>query len=302
MKIPYEKPPLTTEEQASLLLSRGLLGISTQDLQVKLNSITYYRLRGYTYPYQGKFQKETPFREKGSWDFIWDDFVLGFQVRSLIFEGIGHIEIAFRTQLELVMSLKYGSRWYSDSRYFFNKSRYENDFRELEKDWNRSHEDFKNHYETKYDDSLCPPAWMIFETATFGVASKFYSNIDSSFAEKAEIAKYFGFSKASVKILVSWIHHLNTVRNICAHHSRLFSKVNITRPIFPKHITGKWVKAWQKEYRIYASVCIIKRLLNICAPDFVFTNRLKPIIKSFRSEQLATMGFPVNWENEELFQ
>lgn len=302
MKIPYEKPPLATEEQATLLLSRGLSGISMQDLQVKLNSINYYRLRGYTYPYQDNSKKDTPFLKNASWAFIWNDYVLDSRLRSLIFEGIGHIEIAFRTQLELVMSLKYGSRWYSDSRYFYNKSRYENDIEELEKDWSRSHEDFKNHYEAKYEDSLRPPAWMIFETATFGVTSKFYSNMHSSFAEKAEIATYFGFSKASVKILVSWIHHLNTVRNICAHHSRLFSKVNITRPVFPRHIKGKWVKVWPKEDRIYASICIIKRLLDICAPEFDFINRLKPIINAFRSEQLATMGFPDNWENEDLFQ
>lgn len=105
MKIPYEKPPLTTEEQASLLLSRGLLGISMQDLQVKLNSINYYRPRGYTYHYQDNSQKDTPFLKNASWAFIWNDYVFGSRQRSLIFEGIGHIEIAFITQLELVMSL-----------------------------------------------------------------------------------------------------------------------------------------------------------------------------------------------------
>lgn len=173
---------------------------------------------------------------------------------------------------------------------------------ELKKDWLRSHEDFKTHYETKYDSSLEPPAWMIFETATFGITSKFYNNIKYNITEKAEIAKYFGFSKSSVKILESWMHHLNTVRNICAHHSRLFSRINITRPVFPRNIDGKWVNSWCKNDRIYVSICIIKRLLDMCAIECNFLDRLKPIINAFRKEQFSLMGIPENWESEDLFQ
>lgn len=302
MKIQYNKPPLTTEKQAELLLSRGLNGISKSDLEEKLKSVNYYRLRGYTYPYQDNSIPGSPFLKDNQWQFIWNDYVMDSRLRSLIFESIGHIEIAFRTQIELVMSLKYGSRWYSDNRYFHNKTRFSKDFKELEEDWNRSQEDFKNHYETKYDDSMVPPAWMIFETATFGVVSKYYSNIDSVVPEKSDVALYFGFSKAAVKILVSWIHHLNTVRNVCAHHSRLYSRANVTRPIFPKHVKGNWVSSWPKDDRIYASVCIIKKLLDVCAPDFDFVGQLKPIVKMARKEQLPSMGFPGNWEDESLFK
>lgn len=263
--------------------------------------MNYYRLRGYTYPYQDNSLDNTPFLEDSHWDYIWNDYVLDSQLRGLIFESIGHIEIAFRTQLELVMSLKYGSRWYCDSRYFYDSARHKKDLEELQKDWEFSSEDFKKHYETKYDDSLEPPAWMIFETATFGLTSKFYNNIKYDIIEKTEIAKFFGFTKSSVKILESWIRHLNTVRNICAHHSRLFSRVNITRPVFPRAIARRWVNPWVKDDRIYASVCIIKKLLDICNPEFDFLTRLKPIVNNFRKEQFASMGIPDNWESEELF-
>lgn len=302
LKIQYNKPPLTTEQQADLLLSRGLNGISKEDLTVKLKSINYYRLRGYTYPYQNNSITETPFLPDNDWKNIWNDYVMDSRLRSLLFESISHIEIAIRTELEYEMSLKFGSRWYGESEYFYDKTKHSSDFDELQKDWNRSHEDFKNHYEEKYDPLLYPPAWMIFETATFGVVSKFYSNIDSVVPEKAKIAEFFGFSKSSVKILVSWIHHLNTVRNICAHHSRLYSRVNIIKPVFPKKINGAWVSSWPKDDRIYASVCIIKKLLDICAPELDFVGQLKPIINMARKEQLPSMGFPENWESEPLFK
>ena len=301
MKLQYSKPPLTVEQQADLLLTRGLNGITKSNLQEKLQAINYYRLRGYTYPYQDNSKPNAPFFKTNSWDFIWGDYVLDSQLRSLLFESIGHIEIAFRTQLELVMSVKHGSRWYADPRFFHNKNSHSKDMAELEKDWNRSNEVFKSHYTSKYDTSLEPPAWIIFETSTFGVVSKFYSNIDSLYSEKTEIAKYFGFSKAAVKVLVSWIHHLNTTRNICAHHSRLFSKSINTRPIFPKHIRGSWVSQWLKDDRVYCSICIIKKFLDICAPDFDFVSRLNLVLKNARQEQFSVMGFPKDWKQEPLF-
>ena len=72
------------------------------------------------------------------------------RLRSILFESICHIEIAFRTQLELAMSAGYGSRWYEKDSFFFNKMRHTRDLSELSSDWARSDEDFKRHYEEKY--------------------------------------------------------------------------------------------------------------------------------------------------------
>jgi abortive infection bacteriophage resistance protein len=42
------------------------------------------------------------------------------QLRTLLFEAIGQIEIAFRTQLELCLSLAYDSHWYENRSLFHN--------------------------------------------------------------------------------------------------------------------------------------------------------------------------------------
>lgn len=101
MKLQYNKSPLTTEQQADLLLSRGLKGISKPELEEKLKAVNYYRLRGYTYPYQDNSLSDSPFLKDNHWQFIWNDYIMDSKLRSLIFESIGHIEIAFRTQVEL---------------------------------------------------------------------------------------------------------------------------------------------------------------------------------------------------------
>ena len=71
----YTKPPLPLDEQAQLLLDRGLKGISKEELIQKLGNINYYRLRGYTYPYQNNYADNTPFFPNSKWEFIWNDYI-----------------------------------------------------------------------------------------------------------------------------------------------------------------------------------------------------------------------------------
>lgn len=47
----YTKPPLTYEQQADLLLARGLVA-DKAGLIAKLNAVSYYRLSAYWYPFK----------------------------------------------------------------------------------------------------------------------------------------------------------------------------------------------------------------------------------------------------------
>lgn len=298
----YNKPPLPVDKQADLLIDRGLKGISKQDLISKLKYINYYRLRGYTYTYQNNSVPDSPFYESVKWEYIWNDYVFDSKLRNLLTEALGHIEVAIRTQLELEMSLDYGSRWYTDSKLCFDEELFQKNLDELNKHWDRSREIFKEHYEKDYDNSLPPPAWMIFETTTFGTVSKIYSNLEATISAKTRIAEYFGFTKSSTKVFISWMQHLNLVRNICAHYSRLFSRSFIVKPMLPKNPTGKWVSTIPAHDRVYISICIITYFLDRCGTEFNFRKELKEVMKMCRPAQLPSMGFPENWKEQELFK
>lgn len=298
----YNKPPLPVDKQADLLIERGLKGISKEDLIKKLKYINYYRLRGYTYPYQNNSVPDSPFFENVKWEYIWNDYVFDSKLRSLLTEALGHIEVAIRTQLELEMSLDYGSRWYTDSKFCFDEDLFHKNLDELYKNWERSREIFKVHYEKDYDNSLPPPSWMIFETTTFGTVSKTYSNLEATIPAKTRIAEYFGFTKSSTKVFISWMQHLNLVRNICAHYSRLFSRSFIVKPMIPKNPTGKWVDSIPAHDRVYISICIITYFLDRCGTEFNFRKELKEVMKMCRPAQLPSMGFPENWQEQELFK
>ena len=301
MKPFYDKPAKTLDEQAQILLDRGLKGISKTDLMSKLSSINYYRLRGYTYPYQDNSDPDTPFFTTNCWNTIWADYVLDSRLRSFLFECISHIEIALKTQLTLNMSLGHEPTWYTEKDYFYNENNFSSDFSELLKNWSRSKEKFKEHYENDYNSAKLPPSWIIFETATFGVMSKFYGNLDNSVSEKDLIAQYFGFPHGCSSHLKSWLQNINIIRNICAHHSRLFSKTNIVTPSYPPVLPDKWLVLGFAQNKVYSSICIIKRLLDYCAPDFDFMEKFTSLMSTATDEQKRTMGFPVGWESEPLF-
>ena len=112
--------PATVEQQAELLLSSGLCGISEQDLISRLKTVSCYRLSNYFYPYMD--DSRTFFLENSNWDLIWNDYCMDSRLRSILFVGLSHIEIAFRTQLEVVMAQKYNPQWYADEKNFLIKT------------------------------------------------------------------------------------------------------------------------------------------------------------------------------------
>jgi abortive infection bacteriophage resistance protein len=255
MKPKYDKPALTPGEQAELLFSRGLKGIETDELIKTLSSVSYYRLRGYMYPYQDNSVPSTLFLTDTSWEYIKNDYLFDQQFRYLIFSAVEKIEIAMRTQLTLQMSLTYD-----------------------------------------------PPSWMIFETASFGTLSKYFENIDYTLPARNRITGFWGFPEKSGIVVSSWFRHLSFVRNICAHYGRLFSRELIVTPVFPKYPPEKWVSKWNNPNRVYTTVCILTCLLDYCAPNYDFRTKLFDLMHTVRSEQLPTMGFSDNWQQEPLFK
>ncbi len=296
----FSKPPRTPEYLAHKLIKNGLQGISEQELAKIFQSINYYKLRGYTYPYQDNSIADAPFLPNVKWSYIWNDYILDSKLRTLLFSSISFIETALKTRMTLV-SLTKGILWYKDNHLFRSQKNFSSDLAFLQSDWDRASEEFKNHYINTYPESPEPPAWMIFETSSFGPISKFFKNMKPQLSEKESICNYFGFAKTDADKLANWFQTINIVRNICAHHGRLYSRQLTTAPHFLTPIKGKWVSRWQNPNRIYSAICIIQNFLDICYEDNSFSKDLKELMKLARSEQLPSMGFPSNWESEPLF-
>ena len=91
----YAKPPLTFEQQADLLIQRGMSG--DRDLLVaRLSVVNYYRLSGYWHPFKGtgdQFQPGTSFDE------VWNRYAFDRRLRLLAIDAIERVEVAVRARL-----------------------------------------------------------------------------------------------------------------------------------------------------------------------------------------------------------
>lgn len=107
--------------------------------------------------------------------------------------------------------------------------------------------------------------------------------------------------KSTAKVLISWFRHLNVVRNICAHHSRLFSKTFVVCPIISKSKFNKQLSILPAQDKVYATICIIQTLLKETCSNFDFTGKLQKILKSANKRDFQLMGIPKNWKHQRLF-
>src|SRR5690606_30859026 len=93
----------------------------------------------------------------------------------------------------------------------------------------RSRETFFCHFSNNYDEAL-PPLWAAVEVLTFGQLSQWYANSRHS-KDRNRVARQFGMDE---KIFTSFLHHLTPVRNLCAHHARLWNRELTLLPVLPK--------------------------------------------------------------------
>ena len=82
----------------------------------------------------------------------------------------------------------------------------------------RSKEEFVTHFLHKYGDEHSRlPIWMLAELMDFGTTLTFFRGVSDDI--KKRIANLIGQPD---RVIMSWLLTLNTVRNRCAHHARLW--------------------------------------------------------------------------------
>ena len=77
---------------------------------------------------------------------------------------------------------------------------------------------FVEHFKATYDEFPDLPIWAAAETMTFGSMFTLFTMCENRVQKK--VAKRYGLGGP---VLCSWLKTLNYVRNICAHHARLWT-------------------------------------------------------------------------------
>jgi abortive infection bacteriophage resistance protein len=291
----YNKQPISIKDQILKLKGRGLKFENEPKCEHYLANISYYRLRAYTYPFQDNSNDDHPFNVEISFEKIIELYVFDRRIRMLLFDAIEKIEIAFRAQIIYNFALTHGSHWQLERSLFKREDIFETNIESLNKEIERSNETFIDHYKNKYTNPSEPPCWMSLEVSSIGLLSKMFQNLKKC-KEKNAITTYFGLPDFS--ILENWMQCFSVLRNICAHHGRIWNRrlISIKIPNFPKNPSIQNKQIYPN--KLYATLCCIEYILKIISPNNTLKNKIKEAMKNCPMKQEKEMGFPDGWEKD----
>lgn len=168
----YAKQPIALSQQLKLLEQRGLIIQNEETALSQLQSISYFRLASYWHSMEVPNSDKHRFLPDSNFDDVIELYQFDKKLRTLVFASIQDIEIALRTRIIQWFSLKYGAFWFMDVRLFKDEGIFANCLENIQKEVNRSNEDFLKEHFKKYNDPSLPPVWKTMEVISFGTLSK----------------------------------------------------------------------------------------------------------------------------------
>lgn len=292
----YKKPALTREQQIDTLKSRGLKFNNELRAENYLTNISFYRLRAYTYPFQDNGDPNHPFVKDISFEEIIALYVFDRRLRLLLLNAIEKIEVAMRTHIIYEYSLAHGSHWFEKSELFFNSNYHERNLDKIKDEIKRSNETFIKHYFDNYDTPETPPAWMTLEVISMGTLGKLFSNLKRDPLKK-KVALSFGLKKA--EHLENWMHAFGDLRNVCAHHGRVWNRRFPTLLFLPYDTKYPFIENTRIDNnKLYPLLCSINYIIRIIAPKSSFVSDMKSLLDNCPMADCSDMGFPGNWKEE----
>ncbi|MBE6243550.1 MAG: Abi family protein [Bacteroidales bacterium] len=291
----YNDSPLTTGGIIQLLKSRGLAFKDETKASHLLDHISFFRFKSYLQPLIQNKQTGT-FKIGFAFEDAYTLYKFDSALRKLICAEMEKIEISLRTIISQELSHTYSPYWFTDKTLFSNQTKYSGILSGIEAELKRSDDDqilgFKKTYSNQF-----PPSWMTMEVSSFGTLSLLFKYLNGG-RTKRNIANHFGVADT---VLESWIHSFVYVRNICAHHSRLWNKTLRVTGGFPKRTSHGFINTRVQNDRVYYILCIIRYMLLTINPNSSFTARLKQLLQDYPSVDIKAMGFSANWESEPLW-
>ncbi len=312
MATAYTKPHLPVPDQVRLLAGRGLVITDPAGAARWLSVVGYYRLSGYWYPYRapgpGGVGRADTFAAGTTFEEVIDLYTFDRRLKLLVLDALERVEIAVRFRVGYTLGRR-GPYAHLDpdtlDRSFGATAAYTTWRRKVDTAQAASHEDFVEHFRTKYDGRL--PVWVVTEILDFGSLSHLYAGLQRR--DRDEIAHGLGVTDAAGRgngaALVNWLRVLNYLRNTCAHHSRLWNR-NLTVQLAPSHLTAITALAHLSgagtavTSRPAGVLAVLAYLTNHVAPDSAWAAELTTLVQTslppcHRAPE--EMGFPAGWQS-----
>lgn len=299
----YSKPPILINQQIDLLKKRGLIIDDHSLADHWLKFVGYYRLSGYWWSMQDDKVAHI-FKTNSTFENVIALYSFDKELRIVIFSEIEKIEIAFRTLLMYNLSNEISPWWFEDENNFKDSVKHRETLISIDRELQQTKETFiKQHYIKYHTETRRPPSWKTLEIASFGNCSRLYGNLKNSISSKNIISKVLG--TVNHTYLKSWLMTIVQIRNICAHHGRLWNRNLPGRPKLLSKPPFAWISdvpEVNEHYKLYVHLCCIKYLLNVISPDNSFTNKIQGLFLKYKNVDQNALGMKPDWQNEVLWK
>lgn len=293
----FTKPALSLEAQLDLLVERGLTIPDRSRALHFLRHINYYRLGAYWLPFEADHDSHC-FQCGARFEDVLNLYVFDREFRLLVLDAIERLEVSVRAQWAYYMAHTHGAHCHLAPALFARRDKYQAQREKLEGEVRRSQETFIRHLRETYDEPL-PPVWALVEVMTFGQLSQWYGNTRYR-QDRNAVAKQYGLDE---KVLGSLLHHLSTVRNLCAHHARLWNREFTFMSRLPRKGSAALLDSLRddRDRRIYNTLTFILYLMNQVSPGHTWAVRLLKLAEKHEIP-VREMGFPQDWRDRPLWQ
>ena len=322
-KVDYAKAYLAVPEQVRLLQARGMVISDPARAEACLHRVGYYRLSGYAYPFRHRevitnldgteeeriFQNFRPGTEFAQ---VMDLYVFDKKLRLLFLDAIERVEVGLRVEIALLLSQQ-GAFSYRDSSNFnahfsrvnllTGETPHQRFLSKLESAFDQSREEFAEHYRSKYSSPL--PIWMSIELWDFGTLATIMSGMKAHDLDRLAVL----YELPRRGLLQSWAQSINFIRNICAHHGRLWNRPLVQQPSPGRRDEIRYfahlVDDTHAQRRLYAAAAVLQYLMKYIHPSSTWAARLRDHLRTFPALPHISrrhMGFPDGWEEIELWR
>jgi abortive infection bacteriophage resistance protein len=308
----YDKPPLSPDELAGRLAERGLEIPDPVRAKRYLRHVGYYRLSPYAIP----FQMGRPghiFGVGTTFDDLVDLYVFDRALRLLVMDALERVEIAVRAALTDHMSTTYGDpHWYMEASHFRDRGKHAKLLRIIREtsdarlaghpeaeDGSLVHRSALEHYVTTYGSPELPPSWLMVETLTLGQLDNVIGNL-SRRMDKTAVAASTGLT---APVQESWLRTYVRVRNVCAHHGRLWNVGLGVYPVIPTSPKVSWLVASdalpdRSRKRLYPVLVSLQSVLGTVSPSSNWARRLHQLVSDRPQMNRSGMGIPEDWTDD----
>lgn len=310
----YDKPFTSVPEQVELLRKNGMVISDPVAAEATLRRCGYYRFSGYTHFFRSRPSMQR-FISGTTLEQVHDLYDFDAALRSIILEGIAQIEPSFRFHVghRLGRSAKFahrrgvflndaGTMWIQGDE-GVKLSRHAEWAQKYSHQESTSQETFVQHFRRRYGPQL--PVWVATEVMTLGPLTRLYDLMPDN--DRKLVAARFGLLNASgdgdAATLSNWMNFVRHIRNVCAHHSRMWNRsLDVAVVLPPKTIAPEMAHLTDAARRkLYGALCILRYLIARVDPDSDWFARALAVVTDFARTSgipVQTMGFPEGWQSE----